>query len=186
MARKGIVGRGVLVDGARYAAHKGLDYGPTQRCPISPAMLDDILAFQGTTLRDGDILILRTGWLAWYLALETAGRDAMQGMQRGGEDAMQCPGLEPSTATAGWLWDHRISAVAADNPALEVMCVRKEEGFLHRRILSLLGMPIGEFFLLEELGAACATRGRWSFLLTSAPLNLPGGVGSPNNAYAIL
>lgn len=186
MAKKGIVGRGVLVDVARYAQAKGLDYAPTKRCPISPAMFDDILAFQGATLRNGDVLIVRTGWLGWYLALDTAGREAMQGQQRGGDDAMQCPGLEPSVAMAGWLWDHRISAVAADNPALEVMSVRKEDGFLHRRILSLLGMPIGEFFLVEELSEACAARKDWTFMFSSAPLNLPGGVGSPNNAYAIL
>jgi kynurenine formamidase len=149
-------------------------------------LLDEVLAAQETTVQPGDILILRTGWLTWYLALDHAGRQAMQGLQRGGEGAMQCPGLEPSVATAGWLWDHRISAVAADNPALEVMQVRREEGFLHRRILTLLGMPIGEFFLVDELAEACAAENRWSFLFSSAPLNLPGGVGSPNNAYAVL
>jgi hypothetical protein len=87
---------------------------------------------------------------------------------------------------AEWLWNHRIAAVAADNPALEVLRVRKEDGFLHRRIMALLGMPIGEFWYLEELSHACRERGRWDFFLTSAPLNLPRGVGSPSNAYAIL
>ena len=186
MAQKGIIGRGVLIDVACYAQIKGLEYSPTKRFPVSPAMFEEILTFQGTTLKHGDILILRTGWLGWYLSLDQAGREDMQGRQKGGEGGMQCPGFEPSTAMAGWLWDHQIAAVAADNPALETMEVRKEEGFLHRRILSLLGMPIGEFFLVEELSEACAARGDWSFMLSSAPLNLPGGVGSPNNAYAIL
>jgi hypothetical protein len=110
----------------------------------------------------------------------------MKGRQRGGEGGMECPGLFAGVATAEWLWDRRIAAIAADNPALEAMRVQKEEGFLHRRILSLLGMPIGEYFLLEELATACEARGDWSFFFTSAPLNLPRGVGSPNNAYAIL
>ena len=47
-------------------------------------------------------------------------------------------------------------------------------------------MPIGEFFAVDELAEACDKRGDWTFFFTSAPLNLPGGVGSPNNAYALL
>ncbi len=186
MARRGIVGRGILADVEAYARRQGMAFAADQRIPISPAMLDATFAAQGTTPQPGDVLILRTGWLTWYLGLDGAGRAALQGTQRGGDDAMQCPGLEPGAATAEWLWDHQIAAIAADNPALEVLSVRREEGFLHRRILSLLGMPIGEFFLLDELAAACRDRADWSFMFTSAPLNLPGGVGSPNNAYAIL
>ena len=186
MARRGIIGRGILVDAERYARERGEDYAADRRISIGADRLDAILAAQGTSVQPGDILVLRTGWVGWYLSLDPAGRSALQGQQRGGDDAMQCPGLAPGVAMAEWLWDHRISAVAADNPALEVMSVRREEGFLHRRILTLLGMPIGEFFLVDELAEACAARGDWSFMFSSAPLNLPNGVGSPNNAYAIL
>lgn len=186
MARRGIVGRGILVDVERHMRQGGRPYDARTRVPIPPAMLDEILAAQGTVPQHGDILILRTAWLTWYLQLDEAGRIAVGGTQRAGDDALQCPGLSPGADTAEWLWDHRISAVAADNPALEALSVHRDEGFLHRRILSLLGMPIGEFFLLDELAEACATRRDWSFMFTSAPLNLPGGVGSPNNAYAIL
>ncbi len=186
MARHGIVGRGILVDVERHARERGMGYAADRRIPITPGMLDAILAAQGTVPRPADILILRTGWLTWYLALDADGRAAMQGRQRGGEGGMSCPGLAAGAATAAWLWDHRISAVAADNPALEVMPVQRDEGFLHRRILSLLGMPIGEFFAVDELAALCAERRDWTFLFTSAPLNLPKGVGSPNNAYAVL
>lgn len=38
---------------------------------------------------------------------------------------------------------------------------------------------------LEDLAADCAEDGRYEFLVTSAPLNLSGGVGSPPNALAI-
>jgi hypothetical protein len=186
MARRGIIGRGILVDVERHARQRGEAYAADKRIPIGPERIDAILAAQGTTVQPGDILVLRTAWLTWYLRLDTAGRNSLQGQQRGGDDALQCPGLEPSTDMAAWLWDHRISAVAADNPALEVLSVHREEGFLHRRILALLGMPIGEFFLVDELAEACAQRADWSFMFTSAPLNLPNGVGSPNNAYAIL
>jgi len=186
MARRGIVGRGILLDVERHLRNAGRPCAPNTRIPYTPALLDEVLAAQGAETRPGDILVLRTAWLTWYLALDEAGRTAIGGTQRAGEGSLQCPGLDPGAATAEWLWDRNISAVASDNPALEALSVRRDEGFLHRRILSLLGMPIGEFFLVDELAEACAARNDWSFMFTSAPLNLPGGVGSPNNAYAIL
>jgi hypothetical protein len=186
LARKGIVGRGVLVDFAGWRDAIGEPVDATARVPIGPAEFDAVLAWQGCTPRDGDLLLVRTGWLRWYLALDRAGRESLGGRLHNRADGMDCPGLAPGVDMAGWLWDHRVAAVAADNAALEVLKVRKEEGFLHRRIMALLGMPIGEFWYLEELSHACRDRGRYDFLLTSAPLNLPRGCGSPNNAYAIL
>jgi hypothetical protein len=88
---------------------------------------------------------------------------------------------------AAYLWDHHIAAVAADNPALEAWPPRAETGgFLHERLIPLLGMPIGELWQLGQLAEACLTEGRYEFFLTSAPLNVPGGVGSPPNALAML
>jgi hypothetical protein len=43
----------------------------------------------------------------------------------------------------------------------------------------------GELFDLEELSKICKKQGRYSFFLTSMPLNMPGGVSSPPNAIAI-
>ena len=186
LARKGMVGRGVLVDFAAWRESVGNPVDATARVVIGPAEIEQVLAWSGVTPRKGDILLFRTGWLRWYLELDSAGRDAMAGRLHNEAGGMDCPGLAPATEMAAWLWDHRVAAVAADNPALEALRVRKEEGFLHRRIMALLGMPIGEFWYLEELSRACRERGRWDFFLTSAPLNLPKGVGSPSNAYAIL
>lgn len=44
---------------------------------------------------------------------------------------------------------------------------------------------IGELFDLEELSKTCKRLERYSFFLTSMPLNMPGGVSSPPNAMAI-
>jgi hypothetical protein len=38
---------------------------------------------------------------------------------------------------------------------------------------------------LEALGDDCAADGVYEFLVTSAPLNLQNGVGSPANALAV-
>jgi hypothetical protein len=47
------------------------------------------------------------------------------------------------------------------------------------------GTPIGEMWDLETLSKVCEKEGRWTFFLTSAPLNVKGGVGSPPGAIAV-
>ena len=59
-------------------------------------------------------------------------------------------------------------------------------GSLHRRVLPLLGLALGEMFDFEALADRCRQLGRWEFLFVAAPLKLPGGIGSPGNAVAIL
>ena len=75
--------------------------------------------------------------------------------------------------------------MASDNVALEVLPVDPTIGFQHRRLIALQGMPIGEVWDLDELAQECARDSVYEFMLVSSPLNLPGGVGSPPNAYAI-
>lgn len=179
-AQRGIVGRGVLLDVAEHQAAKGTPIDPTTRYEITAALLDEVATAQGTSIERGDIVLIRTGWVGWYHGLDPAGRAAALTV----ESAQ--PGLAPVEATAAWLWDRHVAAVAADNMALEVAPLQMEaDHFLHFRIIPAFGMPIGEFFWLDDLAAACAEDRRWSFLFTSAPLNVPGGVGSPPNALAI-
>lgn len=88
-----------------------------------------------------------------------------------------------------WLWNHHFAAVAADTMGFEVCPV----GFhtrgavrLHEWLLCHWGTPIGELWDLERLAEVCKGLKRWSFMLTSAPLNVFGGVASPPNVIAIL
>jgi hypothetical protein len=39
---------------------------------------------------------------------------------------------------------------------------------------------------LDDLAIRCATERRYTGLLTAAPLNIPGGTGSPANALALM
>lgn len=185
-ARRGIITRGVLVDVAAYLAGRGTPLDPTARFPIGLELIEDALAWEHAAVRDGDVLLVRTSWLAWYFALDRDGRERLAGTLHNDPGGLDCPGLDPAESTAAWLWDHRVAAVVADNPALEVLKVEPAAGYLHRLLIPLLGMPIGEFWDLEGLSAACRRCQRYSFLLTSAPLFIPGGVGSPANAYAVL
>ena len=175
-----IVGRGVLLDVAGHRADVGEPIDPLTSFEIGPDLLDATAEAQSVRIEEGDILLVRTGWAGWYEALPTSQR----------REALTShspqPGLAPVEETAAWLWDRHVAAVAADNTALEAAPLDFQgERFLHPRLIPGLGMAIGEHFWLDDLAAACAAESRWTFLFTSAPLNVPGGVGSPPNALAI-
>ncbi|MDR7076056.1 kynurenine formamidase [Neobacillus niacini] len=185
IAKNGIITRGVLVDLEAYFATTNYPVDPRERRAFTTQDIDRVLEWQGVTVLPGDILLFRTGWLKWYLSIPTEQRIELKGSMHPGEGGLDVPGIEAGKETARWLWDHKVAAVAADNPSFEVLRVNKERGFLHRLLIPLLGMPIGEFWFLEDLSEFCSSSKQYEFLLVSAPLNLPKGVGSPNNAYAI-
>ncbi len=194
-AQRGIVGRGVLADVASWAAPGSAGaqsrlapadgYDPFTRVAIRPEDLAGALRAQGTALRPGDILCVRTGWVDKYLALDPAARSAFaDGMQDvAGYDSA---GLDGSEEMARFLWDSGVAAVAVDNPAVEVTPGDRAVGFLHERLIPGLGMAIGELFSFGPLAAACAREGRHEFLFVSVPLNVTGAIGSPGNAVAVL
>jgi kynurenine formamidase len=195
-AEKGIAGRGVLIDLPRYFSAAGRDYDITTNQMIWPSDLDAALASQGAALESGDILLVRTGWSGYYLELSPAEQDRFR---RGG---MHAPGLGQSPETVRYLWDHQVAMVASDNAGVEAHPVNPDSGFLipgeevpergpshngmlHRPLIALLGLLLGECWKLDELAEACAADGKYEFLLTAKPLNLVGGVGSPANAMAV-
>jgi kynurenine formamidase len=196
-ARRGIVGRGVLADVALWRESVGRPLRKDAPDPIEPDDVVATLATQATSVEPGDVLILRTGWLEWYLA---TGEDTRRGIST--PETLATPGLRASVDTARLLWDLHIAAVATDNPALETWPIgssrdpqlieeirndlaREHEILLHSHLLPMLGLPIGELFYLEDLAEDCRRDGRYSFLFTSAPINLPRGVASPPNALAL-
>jgi len=184
LARRGIAGRGVLADIGRYHERRGrtLDFMTNEMIALED--LWETLRDQKTDLRPGDVMLVRIGWTKAYLAMSPKQKEALAARTKS-------PGIEGTARTAKWLWDSRISAVASDSPALEAMPPPKTQYFmqtndlLHFHMLSFFGMPIGEMWNLEELGEACASDGHYDFFFTSAPLNIPGGVGSPPNAIAV-
>ena len=87
---------------------------------------------------------------------------------------------------ARFLWDAHAAAVVCDNPAVEVVPGDATVGSLHRRLIPLLGLALGEMFDLETLAQRCGAAGRWTFMFVAVPLKVPGAIGSPGNAVAIL
>ncbi|KAI0200217.1 hypothetical protein F4808DRAFT_470644 [Astrocystis sublimbata] len=187
--RGGLVGRGVLLDYLAYSEAKGAKYGCFSDKRISIEELEDVARFQGTEFKQGDILIIRTGFTA---ELDAASADFQGDLLSTGTYV----GLEGSEKTARWFWNKRFSAVASDAIALETMPPLKEDGTpgnitdmrhtaLHQYLLSFFGMHIGELWDLEALSEKCKALGRYSFVLTSVPLNVSGSIASPPNALAL-
>jgi kynurenine formamidase len=166
----GVVGRGVLLDVARYLKLDRLE----PEYVISPELLDEVVAAQEVELGEGDILVLRTGWRTHFV--EHADGDAW---------LAGSPGV--SWRVAGWLHEKKIAAIASDNVAVEVITPEVENHFLLFHCLAIrdMGMSLGEIWDLEALGEDCAREGTYDFLLTAPPLLVPGGVGSPITPIAI-
>ena len=84
-----------------------------------------------------------------------------------------------------WIADSQISALVADNYAVEGLLGKDRDpsrhSFLpiHHLCLFKLGVPLGELWYLHELAAWLREHDRSRFLLTAPPLRLPGIVGSP-------
>ncbi|KEF56740.1 uncharacterized protein A1O9_06930 [Exophiala aquamarina CBS 119918] len=179
----GIVGRGVLIDYYSFAQARGIDYDPLTFHKIPLSTIIDIAKETNVEFRRGDILFLRTGYIKRYL--NTADEELEVVMK---SPATRYPGMEGSLDALEWLWDSRFAAVAGDCPGFEAWFGESagQEFFrMHETLLSGFGMPIGELFDLEELSKKCAQHSRWTFFVTSQPLNVVGGVGSPPNAIAI-
>ncbi|KAN0107795.1 putative cyclase domain containing protein [Hyaloscypha variabilis] len=184
----GIAGRGVLLDYARWAQEHGVKYSPASATEITINALEKVAAWEGVTFTAGDILLFRTGWLRWHNDADDETRIRLT------RDKHENVGVAASEATAAWIWDHRLAGVAADNPTLESwppnetspINVDHNNAVLHEYMLTMLGCPIGELWDLEALSELCASSKRWSFFLTSAPINIRGCIATPANAMAVL
>jgi hypothetical protein len=179
-AERGIVARAVLADVARWRDRVGRPLHQGTGDPITADDLVGCLEDQGTPVEIGDVLLVRTGWLAWYRALDADARAEVASHPAGAPQ----PGLA-GTDVPRLLWDLHIAALAADNGAVEVLPSIPGMGFLHPAAIALLGIPLGEMWDLDALADDCAATGTYDSLLTSAPLNLRHGVASPPNAIAL-
>ncbi|KAF2087341.1 hypothetical protein K490DRAFT_73736 [Saccharata proteae CBS 121410] len=180
-AEEGIAGRGVLIDYASWADKKGIEYSTFSVHEIKLSDIMEIAKECNVTLQKGDILFVRIGVTReWETKMDDAAKKAYA---TGGNP--QHAGVEGTMDVLRWLWDSGISAVAGDAISWEVYPTKTGGIFLHEYLLAGWGMPIGEMFDLERLAETCKKLNRWTFFVTSVPLNMPGGVSSPPNAMAV-
>ncbi|KAH8667974.1 putative cyclase-domain-containing protein [Tricladium varicosporioides] len=177
--RGGIVTRGVLLDYVSFSTRHNISYSPMSRHPISLSTLLNIAAESNVQIRKGDIVLVRTGWTKWYEEHSEEERE------RWITNGSAWVGVDGGQEVVEWLWDEGIAAVAGDSIGWEVWPPASDDWRLHDHLLSMMGMPIGEMWDLEALARECEVQNRWSFFLTSSPLNVTDGVASPPNALAI-
>jgi kynurenine formamidase len=167
---RGLVGRGVLLDMPRALGRKWLEPGEG----IAPDDLDLAAAAHGVVIEAGDLVLVRTGRDA--RATEMGVLDPLR--QGGPGLVMQC---------LAWLRGHDVAVLGSDVQS-DVM---QPEGAphpmpIHAGALAVLGLPLLDNLMLEELAHTCAQLQTWEFLLTVAPLALRRATGSPVNPLALL
>jgi kynurenine formamidase len=170
MAYQGVQGRGVLVD---LAHHLGLDWRG-----VDLKTLRDVMAADNVVVEPGDMLLLHTGFATQIL---TWNRDP---------DPVKvhrmCTYLDArDESLLEWIAESQISALVADNYAVEGLVGRDRDETrhsllpIHHLCLFRLGVPLGELWYMHELASWLREHNRSRFLLTAPPLRLPGAVGSP-------
>jgi kynurenine formamidase len=164
-----VASRGVLVDVARWRQVDALGGGHT----INAAELTDALESEATSVGEGDILLVRTGFL------EKCRRHHWSGFFD------ESPGL--GLDTLDWIAEHRIAGVATDTVAVEVRPspLANIRSPFHVVALVHMGLLLGEIFDLEQLSQRCAEDRAFDFFFVAPPLRVTGGIGSPINPYAI-
>jgi len=115
MAEQGIVGRGVLLDfhSWRLAQDPPIPYEAFKTGSIPLKYLQATAKAQGTEIKFGDILIVRSGYM---VALKEKPEAELSVLK----DAMPpgMSGVEQSEEMLKWIWDN-FSAVAGDQPTFE-------------------------------------------------------------------
>ena len=173
IAEKGIVGRGILLDMARFRGKDVLDVAET-------FTHEDLIACakaQGTEILPRDILVIRTGWIGKFYKVT---REEFY-------SNFVEPGLTHSDALVRWFHEMEIPNLVTDTIANEVT-VDPVSGVvlpLHNALMRNLGVTLTEICWLDDLAADCVADGQWTFLYVAAPLKVVGGTGAPVNPIAI-
>ena len=176
-ARRGIVGRAVLFDMVRTLADAGRPYDPGTNTSFSVDDLELARARAGVELQPGDVLLVHTGFAAWYLGQDRAKRVTFT-------RNLATPGLGRGEEMCRYLWDSHVSAVASDTYGVESFPGGDARN-LHTMLIGQFGMALGELWWTEDLARHCADDGIYEMFFSSMPLNAPGAIGSPPNAMAI-
>jgi kynurenine formamidase len=159
-----VVARGILLD---VPAALGVACLP-DRHEITADDLQQTMAAQGTELRQGDVVLVRTGWFAKHY---DADPDAYFASEPGvGRDA------------AIWLFDNGMTLLGTDTSGTEVTPMPDPDRTTHVAMLVERGVHLIEIMDLERIA-----RDRvYQFLFIALPLPITGGTGSWLRPIAIV
>jgi kynurenine formamidase len=172
IAQRGVVGRGILLDMARFRGKPTLDSAET----FDHTDLEACAKAQGVTIEKHDIIIIRTNYIQQFF---DKGDAFYEGFCE--------PGLTYSPELVQWFQDMEVPNLVTDTIANEVTtdpvsgCALP----LHCALMRNLGVTLTEICDLETLADSCAADGRYTFLYTAAPLKVAKGSGAPVNPVVI-
>ncbi|KAF2100381.1 hypothetical protein NA57DRAFT_73992 [Rhizodiscina lignyota] len=182
-AQDGIAARGFLIDYVSYAEQKGLEVNGMDGTAITLEEVLEIAKQCKIEFKPGDIFFLRCGFTKTWDSLSMKEKEQYRTNTKVEKHAHS--GLIQSEAVTRFMWDNHIVAVAGDGVSFEVRPNRDNDWTMHHILLAGWGVPIGEMFDLERLAELCRKLNRWTFFVTSSPLNHPRAVASPPNCMAL-
>lgn len=158
-----MIRRGILLDVAGYLGVSIM--GPRE--PIDASLLQKTADKQGTAVRSGDVILIRTGFI------QNFGDSELYIGHKGG-----CPGVNLDGAK--WVSGHGAYITGSDTLAYEVW--PDAELPVHTHLIPESGIPIMEMVNLEEL----ARDQVYEFAFVMIPLNIVGGTASPVRPLALV
>ena len=165
--RRGLVGRGVLLDVPRLRGVPWLEPGEE----VHREDLEAAEREQGVRVRSGDILLVRNGHARRRAELPPWDTRTAKA------------GLAPDTAT--FLAEREVAALGSDGNSDAAPSSVEGVGFpMHVLAINAMGVHLLDYLQFEDLVPECEAAGRWEFLLVAAPLRVVGGTGSPLNPIA--
>ncbi|WP_339560770.1 cyclase family protein [Pseudomonas sp. EA_65y_Pfl1_P113] len=170
MAATGLQGRAVLID-----LHK--HFGNAKR-RVGYAEIRQIMEADNIVVEPGDIVLFHTGFA--QMLVDMQGDPDVHLLEH---SCVDLNGRDEELLR--WIDEAQISAIAADNHAVEAFPSEKLDLPhypilpLHELCLFKLGIHLGELWYLTPLAQWLRENGRSRFLLTAPPLRLTGAVASP-------
>lgn len=172
IAERGIVGRGVLLDMARFRGKPALDRAET----FTHRDLMECARAQGVDTLPRSILLVRTGWVGALAA----------GSQAVGDGYWE-PGLTFSLDLVRWFDEMQIPCLVTDTLANETT-YEPETGLmlvLHAALMRNLGVVFTEMASLDVLAADCAADGHYEGFYCASPAKVSEGTGGSANPVFI-
>jgi kynurenine formamidase len=165
--KMGIMTRGILVDLPLLKTVPYLEPGT----PVYPADLEAWEKYAGIKIGSGDAVFLRTGrWVQraqkgpWNVAANAAGWHA---------------------AVMPWLKQRDVALLGNDGVNdVQPSGIDGNVRPIHQLAIVAMGLPLVDVMDLEAAAETAARLKRWEFLVTAAPVPVPGGTGFPLNPIA--
>jgi kynurenine formamidase len=169
----GVVGRGVLLDIPGLRGVDWLEPGDA----VTRSELEACAKAEGVEIREGDLLVFRTGH--HRRRLELGPWDNSPPPVGEGKAGLHVDAIP-------WMHERRIAGFLPDGDGETVPSVVAGITYpIHPLQVVAMGMLVSDSLQFEELVAACDEEGRYDFMVVGLPLRLPGGTGSPWNPIAI-